>query len=650
MKFLLITCLLVTSLLCVTAKTETEDTEEKTEITKLELVDLGEGDSDAETKESEVQKKRDSGYSYRRPDSFALASRARFQVGQSGHRGRIVNRHPAQINRPITKYGPPGYQNSSPIRPASHSQQHRDKLQFQGHFSQQHSNNFDGRPSGLLEQEVPSPIRQVDFVEPNPISTQNDEPFATHSANYLPPQNQRLPGYSAPQAFSPFQAGQNSKGGGQGQSLNVQSQSIVQPQGQISDATLFLTQNAQAIQQLYGAPPNEQDFAPHTDQFLGHNNQVQNPNGQFQNFESNLQSPQSFPGPLPSYASGTLSAQETLEQIQSLEKDRLIAQLQRALVTQTQAQNADAAGRYAQNQPSFVQNQDLLASLGQRMKIHGLNTQQNTVNLGSGNTAFNQSPFLPGTAISPGFPLSYGLSTTIQPPTTTTTTTTTTVQPPQAAKGDGTSQVGSSVPAPPLSPSSPGVPVYGGFVPTLIAGAAFASNVPTYGPTFFAPGAIASVQTSGSFPTHFGLPIPTDPSQKPGTKPSTVSTTPSPSSTNQPNAPSPPPVSTAPLPIHPVATPLHPVVTPLHPVSPLQPVLPPTSTHVHPVQTPSTTHPSYGLQTAVINSLLYKPIKPVYPFYYYQNVAYQVPKPTLPTYPWSYAPTYAQTKPTQIWK
>ncbi|XP_017881230.1 SH3 domain-containing protein C23A1.17-like [Ceratina calcarata] len=607
MKFLLIMCFLVASLLCVKSETKEDD---KPEITKLELVDLGEGESD-DAEETEVHRKRDSGYSYKRPGP---SGRVRFQV-QSGTRGRIVNRHPAQINRPVTKYGPPGYQN--PMRPASHGQQHRDKLQFHGHIGQQHSNNFDGRPGGLVQQEVPSPIREVDFAEPNPISTQNNEPFAIHSANYLPPENQKLPEHSTVQSFSPTPVSVN-----RGQA-SLHSQNLVQSQqGHISDAALFLAQNAQAIQQLYGAPANEQDFAPQTDQFLGHNNQV--PNGQFQNLESSSQSPQSFSAPLPSYASGTLSAHETLEQIQSLEKDRLIVQLQRALASQTQ--NADVAGRYAQNQPSFVQSQDLLASLGQRMKIHGLNTQQSSVNLG--NTAFNQSPFLLGTTVGPGFPLSYGLSTTTQTPTTTTTTTTT-MQPP--AKSDGTVQVGSAVPAPPLSTS--GVPVYGGFVPTLIAGTNF---VPTYGPTFFAPGAISP---AGSSPTHFGLPIPTIPSQKPisGTPP--LSTTPSTPPTNQPAVPQ------SPVPVQPVA-PVRPVA-PLHPVAPVQPVTP-----LHPVAPiQPASHPTYGLQTPVINPVIYKPIKPVYPFYYYPNVAYQVHKSaTFPTHPWSYAPTYAQAKPTQIWK
>lgn len=636
-----------------------------------------------DAKDWEVQRKRNSGYSFKRPGSFAQAPRTRFQAGPSGHRGRIVNRHPGQINRPITKYGPPGYQNSPPTRPASHSQQHRDKLQFHGHFGQQRPSNFDGRPSGLLEQEVPSPIRQVGFIEPNPISSQNNEPFASHGANYLPPQNQKLPGYTAPQTFSASHVSHDLQDNNQGQSANFQSQNIVQPQGHISDAALFLEQNAQAIQQLYGAAATDQDFAPNDGQFLAQNDQVQQFDGQFENFESSSRSPQAFAGPIPSYASGTLGNQETLEQIQSLEKDRLIAQLQRELATQAQAQNADAAGRYAQNQPSFVQSQDLLASIGQRMKIHGLNTQPSTLHFGIGSTAFNQSPFLPGTTINPGFPLSYGPLTTAQPttitfrpsttttqpttitfrpsttqPTTTTTqpstTTTTTLQPPQDAKGDGTLHAGSIVPTRPTSPPAVGVPVYGGFVPTLITGTSFLSNVPSYGPTFLAPGTVASVQPSDSSPTHFGLPIPTDHTLKPtlGSAPSsTPSSAPTTPSASRPSTPSSPPFSAVPL--HPVSTPLHPVVTPLHPVSPLQPALPPT--HVHPVQTPPTGHPTYGLQPSVINSFLYKPVKPVYPLYYYPNVAYQLQKPaSLPAYPWNYAPTYppiyAQTKPAQIWK
>nr|XP_033339259.1 proline-rich protein 36-like isoform X1 [Megalopta genalis] len=660
MKFLLLaSCLLVTGLLTVEAVAGVEEAAgEKPEITKLELVDLGEGESDIDAKDTEVQRKRDSGYSYKRPGGgFAAATRARFQVGQSGHRGRIVNRHPAQINRPVMKYGPPGYPSQAGPRPSPQNQQHRDKLQFPGHFGQQHSGNFDNRPGGLQEQGVPSPIRQVDFVEPSPIASQNNEPFASHAANYLPPQNQKLPGYAQQQPFSPIQSPANN---GPEQLVNFQSQSLVQPQPEFSDATVFLTQNAQAIQQLYGAPANEQDFAPNDAPFPGQTNQVPSPLGQFENFESSSQNPLGFPGALPSYASGTLSAQETLEQIQSLEKDRLIIQLQRALASQTQAQNADAAGRYAQNQPGFVQSQDLLASLGQRMKIHGLNAHPGTVTVGSGNTAFNQSPFLPGTTVGPVLPLNYGVSsTTTRPPPTSVTTSTTSTQPPQATKGDGTTPLGSVEPATTLSPTA-AVPVYAGFVPTLISGTSFVSNVPTYGPGFFAPGAVGVVQPSGSSPTHFGLPIPTNPRPVLGSVPSTVTSsspsTPSSSSTpstSRPSVPSSPPVNPAPLPVHPIAAPLHPVVTQLHPVASLQPILPavPAQAH-HPVQSPPAAHPTYGIQSPVINPFLYKPVKPVYPLYYYPNVAYQLQKPAaLPTYPWSYAPTYAtQAKPAQIWK
>ncbi|XP_076237887.1 uncharacterized protein LOC143181391 [Calliopsis andreniformis] len=635
-----VTCLLIVGLLSVNVRAE-EEAAEKPEITKLELVDLGEGESDVDASNSEVQIKRDSGYSYKRPGSFASSQRARFQAGPLANKGRIVNRHPAPVSRPINKYGPPGYQNQSPARPNAHGQQQRDKLLNHGHFGQQHHGSFNGLPNGLVQQQVPSPIRQVDFAVPNPISSQNNEPFAVHMANYLPPANQKLPGYTEPLTFSPAhlaQSGQHQVNN-QGQLGNLQSQSLVQPQNQISDAALFLTQNAQAIQQLYGAPATEQDFAPNDSQFVGHTNQV--PSGQFQNLESSSQSLQSFSGPLPSYASGTLSTQETLEQIQSIEKDRLIVELQRALTKQTEAQNSEA-GRYAQNQPSFVQNQDLLASLGQRMKIFGLNTQPGTAHLGS--TAFNQSPFLPGTTISPGFPLSYGLTTTARPSTTTTTSTTTTVQPPQPAKGGGSSQAGPT--APTLSTTAAGVPVYGGFVPTLITGTSFVSNVPSYGPTFLAPGTV-TVQPAGSSPTHFGIPIPTD-TQKPspGTTPASIPpSTPTTPPTGKPSAPSVPSLGT--LPLHPVTTPLHPVVTPLHPVASLQPVLPPS--HVHPVQT-QPGQPTYGLQPSVISSFLYKPIKPVYPLYYYPNVPYQLHKPVLPAYPWSYAPTYAQAKPAQIWK
>ncbi|KAG7197254.1 hypothetical protein KM043_018377 [Ampulex compressa] len=618
-------------LYCVSAKLTAE--EEKSDITKLDVVELSEAEADPEEKESEAQKKRDSGYSYSRPDRFRLNARARFPSGHFNHKGRIVFRNPGQINRPFTKYGPPSHQNSPLAKPGTHGQQNRDNLHHHGHFGQQPSNNFNGRPGSLLQQEVPSPIRHFDFSEASPIASQNNEPFGSNTANYLPPQNQKLPGYTSTGSFA-LQQFQNQA---------IRNQNIVQstPQ-QISDAALFLTQNAQAIQQLYGAPATSQDFAPNNEDFPNSDN-VQNLHPQFQNLDVSSQRSHGYQGALPSYASGTLNAQETLEQIQSFEKDRLIVQLQRALAEQSQSQ--DTSGRYAQNQVGYTQNQELLAALEARMKQQGL--QQSTAAFASANPAFNQSPFLPGTTVGPlGF--GYGLSTTTQTPTTTTTTTTLAPH-----GGEGTSQVGVSLPpaSQPAPPPSAGFPVYGGFVPTLITGPSFVAGLPSYGA-----GVLPSspVQPSGSSPTHFGIPIPADPAHKPVSPPTTLP----PSSPAAP--PSPPlpgtshPVHTVPLqpvhPVQPVATPLHPVhpvATPLHPVHPVTtPLQPGTS-----VQNPAAAapgHPAYGLQTPLINPLLYKPVKAVYPLYYYPNLAYHLQKPALPTYPWSYAPSYA--KPAQIWK
>ncbi|KAK2585676.1 hypothetical protein KPH14_010291 [Odynerus spinipes] len=589
MRFTVVTCVLIFGL-CVTCAEHTAE-EGASDITKLEVVELDEAETDSDAKESDVQIKRDSGYSYNR-----VNTRSRFQGGQSGYRGRIVSRVPSQINRPFNKYGPPSHQNSGFSKPA-HGQQNRDKFQQHGHSSHQshrypsnqHSGNFENHGSSLWDQGIPSPIRNIDFVEPSPIAGQNNEPFGSNTANYLPPKNQKLPGYSPPDSFSPQPVLSISQSHMEAQNANFQNQNIVQSQGsQISDAALFLTQNAQALEQLYGAPATSQEFAPNVNDFVDQNNQLQNPNAQFQSFESTSANPQGFRGPLPSYASGTLNPQETLEHIQSLEKDRLIAQLQQAL---------------AQSQ------------------IQSPNTQ--------GNVAFNQSPFLPGTTTGPTkFPLGYGLTTTTQSPSTTTTTTTTsTGRPIQGSRGDGTSPVGTNVPAP-VQPGtavvpSIGFPFYGGFVPTFV---------------------------TGTSPTHFGIPIPTDQGQKPSSGiPQTPQLPPkTPPSSGQPGVTSPPPVH----PAHPISplpvTPLHPVATPVHPV---HPILPATPTHVHPPagSTPSQ-HPTYGLQTPLINPVLYKPIKPVYPVYYYQNVAYQLQKPTLPTYPWSYAPSYVSAKPAQIWK
>lgn len=178
-----------------------------------------------------------------------------------------------------------------------------------------------------------------------------------------------------------------------------------------------------------------------------------------------------------------------------------------------------------------------------------------------------------------------------------------------------------------------GFPLYGGFVPTFVA------NVPSYG--VYAPGGVTPIQSSGSSSTHFGIPIPTDQGNK-GIQPQTPQIpTKTPPSASQPGIVNSMPVQ----PGHPIS-PLNPVATPIHPI------LPATPTHIQPSSVGSTPNqqPTYGLQTPIINPLIYKPIKPVYPVYYYSNLAYQLQKPTLPTYPWSYAPSYVSAKPAQIWK
>ncbi|KAI4483076.1 hypothetical protein M0804_008131 [Polistes exclamans] len=635
MRFSLITWILIIGLLSLVHAKDAEKS--SSDITKLEVVELSEAEADSDSKKSDVQIKRNSGYSYNRPNT-----RPRLQSGQSGYRGRIVTRIPSQITRPFNKYGPPSQQNLGLSRP--NVQQNRDKFQHHGQSSlnrypnNQQSNNFQNHGSGLWDQGIPSPIRNFDFAEVSPIASQNNEPFGSNTANYLPPRNQKLPAYSPADSFSPQQALSTS----QGQNINFQNQNIPQSEGsQISDAALFLTQNAQALEQLYGAPATSQDFAPSINDYIDqNNNQIQNPSGQFQQFENTSPNPQIFRGPLPSYASGTLNSQETLEQIQSLEKDRLIAQLQQALA-QSQVQSPNNEGRYAQNHGNYPQNQDLLGSIGTEFPPLGKpRISSNTINLGRGNVVSNQLPFLSGTTTGPiKFPLGYGFTTTTtQSPSTSTTTTTTTStgRPVPTNKGDGTTQIGVNVPVPgqpgtAVVPSL-GFPLYGGFVPTFVA------NVPSYG--VYAPGTVTSVQSSGSSSTHFGIPIPTDQGHK-GIQPQTPQLPPkTPPTANQPGVVTSTPVQSA----HPT-TPLHPVATPI------QPILPATPTNIQPsVSSTPSQHPTYGLQTPLINPLIYKPIKPVYPVYYYSNLAYQLQKPALPTYPWSYAPSYLSTKPAQLWK
>ncbi|XP_036145909.1 mucin-2 [Monomorium pharaonis] len=624
---------------------------QKSEVTKLEVASLGEVVK-SDFKKSDIQRKRDSGYIYNRPNRVSSSSRFRIQA----HPSRDQIPFKVQLSRPFTKYGPPTHSTSGPATHGHHAQHHRNKFQYSDVNQQQSISNFG--ESGLTEQGIPSPIKNVDFAEENPIASQNDEPFGMHTANYLPPKNQELPAYSSDYFDSQSISGQEQFHG-----TGSQSQNFVQTQShQISDAALFLSENAQAIQQLYGAPASNQDFAPSYDQFQNVGNQIHNSNGRF---ESTSQNPDGFRGSLPSYASGTLDPRQTLDQIQSLEKDRLIVQLQQALAQARTNPSTNAAERYAENQAGFTQNQELLASISQQLVNSRVPTTTQPSAFGSGNIAFSQSAFLPGTTINPlGFPVNYGVPTTTQTPTTTTavaaTGVFTTQSPLQPSKDDGgTAQVASLQPASNQPGSSAtgspaGIPVYGGFVPTFITGTNF---IPSYSTSIFTSGPVRPVQSSETSPTHFGIPIPTEPPQKPasGFAPSTPTTTTPPLSS---------PVSPANRPgiaLTPAITPVALPIQPIRPVAPLAtpiaaPLLPVTPTQVHPAQTvpavTSTVQHTYGVQPAPINSILYKPVKTVYPVYYYPvNIAYQLQKPVPPSYPWNYAPSYAtQTGQTKIWK
>lgn len=606
---------------------------QKSEVTNL--VNFNEVEVESDFKRSNIQRKRDSGYTYRRPNRVSSSARFRIQTHPSRNQFKV----PGQLSRPFAQYGPPIHSGSA----THHAQQHRNKLQYD--VNQQHSTNFGG--TGLTAQEIPSPIRDADFAEVNPIASQNNEPFGMHTANYLPPQNQDLPTYSSTDGFDP----QSVPSRGQIHDTSLQSQNFVQPQNhQISDAALFLSENAQAIQQLYGAPASNQDFAPGNEQFQDIGNSFHHPNDH--EFESTLRNSEEFRGTLPSYASGTLDPRKTLEQIQSLEKDRLIIQLQRALAQAQINPGASAAGRYAQGQAGFVQSQEVLASISQRVNSHIPATPRPAA-FGSGNTALSQSAFLPETTVSPlGFPLNYGIPTTTQTPTTTTAGVLTTQSPSQSSKNDGQvlpSQAASDQAGSSATGSPAGVPVYGGFVP-IITGT---NLVPGYSTDVFTPGSAKPVQPPETSPTHFGIPIPTEPPNEP-----------------TPPAPSIPLLSSVPPADRPgvalTSAAIAPVVLPIQPLRPVAPLatpvrpiaaslLPPNpETQVHPVQTTpgvtSSVQHTYGVQTALINPLLYKPVKAVYPVYYYPaNIAYQLQKTAPPSYPWNYAPSYApQTA--KIWK
>ncbi|XP_011301099.1 uncharacterized protein [Fopius arisanus] len=150
--------------------------------------------------------------------------------------------------RPFARYGAPG---------AGASGLRRRKPQVHpnpwSHQPRKHTNDIPERLQ--LENsklELPSPIRHVDFRDDDPIASQNNEPFQNNGANYLPPRNQKLPSLSVHVFQRPGPT-----------HLPANHHKISDPQ--ISDATLFLIKNAQALSQLYETPAMNMDYPPFND-------------------------------------------------------------------------------------------------------------------------------------------------------------------------------------------------------------------------------------------------------------------------------------------------------------------------------------------------------------------------------------------------
>lgn len=556
------------------------------DIKKLDVIELAEIDSDG--KNSETLRRRDSGYSYPKPDRV----RSRFQ-------GRYTMRLPSNAIKPFNTYGPPKQTSLHLfIKPSQHrrpqNQQHRNK------YSTDNIRFLHNSPTANTKFEIPSPIRVADFVTSSPIASQNDEPFKQNTANYLPPKNQKVPTHSTLSQYSTQRFNSN---------INSQSENLIRKPSQnpqISDAAAFLIQHARAISQLYETPATNINYEPLNDS-QGSNNQ--NLNSQFQTFDINsstqsqeLQTSREFARPLPAYSSGYLETYQTTEQFRAMERDKLIAQLQHSLATQD-------SSRYAQNHGNILENtKKLLSSIA-------------TSSVDKPNDFTNRDVTYPTANIAAGLihPTSYDVSASglTMPHTSLTTFSETASQRPTEPAGTGTLPTG----APTFQ-----FPQYGGFAPTLIAGTNFVTGLPNYPSPPYSIG-----QNSGS-PTHFGIPIPTTSDNKPPnpTGPSSI-------------APSAKP-SIIPTAGHPLLFPSHPVqprpihATPVHPIFPIVPAI-----------TSTAGHPTYVIQPTSVNSGVLRPIKPVYPVYYYPNIVHPIQKPSLSTFPWNYAPSYAQTKPAPIW-
>ncbi|XP_063977012.1 uncharacterized protein LOC135162460 [Diachasmimorpha longicaudata] len=180
--------------------------------------------------------------------------------------------------RPFTRYGPPRHTTITGFtRPQSPNE-----FNFWSHQPRKHPNDppapermppvsKNNEPHRNAKLEVPSPIRDVDFRDEDPIASQNNEPFQPNVANYLPPKNQKLPTLSIHVFQRP---GPTHLPDNQHYTIHnaaLKNENMKNYQSQISDATFFLIKNAEALSKLYGAPATNTNYPPFDN--------VQSPNG-----------------------------------------------------------------------------------------------------------------------------------------------------------------------------------------------------------------------------------------------------------------------------------------------------------------------------------------------------------------------------------
>uniref|UniRef100_A0ABD2X5Y4 HSF-type DNA-binding domain-containing protein n=1 Tax=Trichogramma kaykai TaxID=54128 RepID=A0ABD2X5Y4_9HYME len=295
---------------------------------------------------------------FRKPLHLIQAKHSKFGIHK--YRNQFQNKLRNHIRRPFSQYGPPNPMSSMKeyfnlMKPILNNQYTKDSIIAQG---------------------IPSPIKFTDFIEVSPISSQNDQPFGQNTANYLPPRNQKLPIYSPEHFYKNHIAHNVNQLSTQLQ--QQQKQQIIQNENlnhHISDAAHFLTQNAQAISNLYGAPALNQNYAPNVEQLklLNQNPrqiehlQINHVNGQPENFENNY----------PVYLQEHQTLPNLYNEQQFLTHAEMVAQLQTLI-------NQDNSYQYSENNN---QNQ----KSNPHISFHQISPEQNPIMVTTSNHEIGKS-------------------------------------------------------------------------------------------------------------------------------------------------------------------------------------------------------------------------------------------------------------------